>query len=179
MRKLFLLIPALVLSLAISANVIYIDNTTPNAVQAALNSAASGDIIEMAAGTYEESGNYLAFTGKELTVRAAAGAEVIIRTVCPVRLKEGAKAEFINVKFDCSTIGSYEYVIVAADDTENKRVVLKGCEFYGWEKNKAMIEATSERRLDAITIDNCYFHDCMKSVVFVENTGYNDLRKFI
>lgn len=175
MRKIFLLIPALVLSLALNAAVINIDNTTPNAVQAALNSAASGDIIEMAAGTYEESGNYLAFTGKELTVRAAAGAEVIIRTVCPVRLKEGAKAEFINVKFDCSTIGSYDYVIVAADDTENKRVVLNGCEFYGWTKEKAMIEATSSRRLDAITIDNCYFHDCMKSVVFVENTGYNDL----
>ena len=175
MKKLFLLIPALVLSLAISAEVININNTTPNAVQAALNSAASGDIIEMAAGTYEESGNYLAFTGKELTVRAAEGAEVIIRTVCPVRLKEGAKAEFINVKFDCSTIGSYDYVIVAADDTENKRVVLTGCEFYGWTKEKAMIEATSSRRLDAITIDNCYFHDCMKSVVFVENTGYNDL----
>lgn len=175
MRKLFLLIPALVLSLALSAEVINIDNTTPNAVQAALNSAASGDIIEMAAGTYEESGDYLAFTGKELTVRAAEGAEVIIRTVCPVRLKEGAKAEFINIKFDCSAIGSYDYVIVAADDTENKRVVLTGCEFYGWTKEKAMIEATSSRRLDAITIDNCYFHDCMKSVVFVENTGYNYL----
>lgn len=175
MRKLFLLIPALVLSLALSAEVINIDNTTPNAVQAALNSAASGDIIEMAAGTYEESGNYLAFTGKELTVRAAEGAEVIIRTVCPVRLKEGAKAEFINIKFDCSAIGAYDYVIVPADDTDNKRVVLTGCEFYGWTKEKAMIEATSSRRLDAITIDNCYFHDCMKSVVFVENTGYNDL----
>ena len=175
MRKLFLLIPALVLSLLANAAVINIDNTTPNAVQTALNSAASGDEIVMAAGTYEESGNYLAFTGKDLTVRAAEGAEVIIKTVCPVRLKEGAKAEFINVKFDCSTIGSYDYVIVAADDTENKRVVLNGCEFYGWTKEKAMIEATSERRLDAITIDNCYFHDCMKSVVFVENTGYNDL----
>ena len=175
MRKLFLLISALVLSLLANAAVINIDNTTPNAVQTALNSAASGDEIVMAAGTYEESGNYLAFTGKDLTVRAAEGAEVIIKTVCPVRLKEGAKAEFINVKFDCSTIGSYDYVIVAADDTENKRVVLNGCEFYGWTKEKAMIEATSERRLDAITIDNCYFHDCMKSVVFVENTGYNDL----
>ena len=175
MKKLFFFIPALLLSLLANAAVININNSTPNAVQAALNSAASGDEIVMAAGIYEESGNYLAFTGKELTVRAAEGAEVIIKTVCPVRLKEGAKAEFINVKFDCSTIGSYDYVIVAADDTDNKRVVLTGCEFYGWAKEKAMIEATSSRRLDAITINNCYFHDCMKSVVFVENTGYNDL----
>lgn len=175
MKKLFFFIPALLLSLLANAAVININNSTPNAVQAALNSAASGDEIVMAAGIYEESGDYLAFTGKELTVRAAEGAEVIIKTVCPVRLKEGAKAEFINVKFDCSTIGSYDYVIVAADDTDNKRVVLTGCEFYGWAKEKAMIEATSSRRLDAITINNCYFHDCMKSVVFVENTGYNDL----
>lgn len=175
MKKLFLFLPALLLSLLANAAVININNSTPNAVQAALNSAASGDEIVMAAGIYEESGNYLAFTGKKLTVRAAEGAEVIIKTVCPVRLKEGAKAEFINIKFDCSTIGSYDYVIVAADDTENKRVVLTGCEFYGWAKEKAMIEATSSRRLDAITINNCYFHDCMKSVVFVENTGYNDL----
>ncbi len=174
MKKLFLLIPVLAFSLMASANVHYITTTSPhssNNLRQAISAAATGDIIEMAAGTYEESGDYLAFTGKEVTVRAAEGAEVIIKTVCPVRLKEGAKAEFINVKFDCSTIGSYDYVIVPADDTDNKRVVLTGCEFYGWDKNKAMIEATSSRRLAAITIDKCYFHDCMKSVVFVENTG--------
>lgn len=175
MRKLFSFIAAMLVAVAANAATINIDPSTDNAIQGALNSAASGDEIVLAAGTYNESGNYLAFTGKELTVRAAEGAEVIIKTVCPVRLKEGAKAEFVNVKFDCSTIGSYEYVIVAADDTENKRVVLKGCEFYGWEKNKAMIEATSERRLASVTIDGCYFHNCMKSVVFIENTGSIDL----
>ncbi len=175
MKKLFSYFAAMLVAVAANAAVINIDPSTDNAIQGALNSAASGDEIVLAAGTYNESGNYLAFTGKELTVRAAEGAEVIIKTVCPVRLKEGAKAEFVNVKFDCSTIGSYEYVIVAADDTENKRVVLKGCEFYGWEKNKAMIEATSERRLASVTIDGCYFHNCMKSVVFIENTGSIDL----
>ena len=171
MKKLFSFCAAMFAVLALNAAVINIDNTTANSLQAALNSAASGDEIVMAAGTYAESGNYLAFTGKDLTVKAAEGAEVIIQTVCPVRLKEGAKAEFVNVKFDCSTIGDYEYVIVAADDTDNKRVVLTGCEFYGWNKNKAMIEATSSRRLASVTINNCYFHNCMKSVVFIENTG--------
>lgn len=170
-KKSLLLIPLFLFSLVATTAAITIDNSTANALQTALNNAASVDEIVMDAGIYEESGNYLAFTGKDITVRAAEGAEVIIKTVCPVRLKEGAKAEFINVKFDCSTIGSYDYVIVAADDTDNKRVVLTGCEFYGWEKNKAMIEATSERRLASVTIDKCYFHDCMKSVVFIENTG--------
>ena len=175
MRKLFSYFAAMLVAVAANAAVINIDTSTPNALQAALNSAATGDEIVMAAGTYQEEGNYLAFTGKELTVRAAEGAEVVIKTVCPVRLKEGAKAEFINIKFDCSTIGSYEQVIVAADDTDNKRVILTGCEFYGWEKNKAMIQATSSRRLAAVTINNCYFHNCMKSVVFMENTNPSDL----
>ena len=178
MKKLFLLIPALVLAIVTNAAVINITPTSPhssNNLRQAIDAAQTGDIIEMAAGTYPESGNYLAFDGKEVTVRAAEGAEVIIQTVCPVRLSNGAKAEFINVKFDCSTIGAYDYVIVPADDTENKRVVLNGCEFYGWDKDKAMIEATSSRRLAAVTIDNCYFHDCMKSVVFIENTGSIDL----
>ena len=175
MKKLFTFFAAMLVALAVNAKVIKITNDPANSLQSALNSASTGDIIEMAAGTYSESGNYLAFTGKEVTVRAAEGAEVIIQTVCPVRLKEGAKAEFINVKFDCSTIGSYDYVIVAADDTDNKRVVLTGCDFYGWTKEKAMIEATSSRRLAAITIDSCTFYNCMKSVVFVENTGSIDL----
>ena len=175
MRKIFSLFAAVLFAFAANAAVINITNETANALQTALNGATTGDEIVMAAGTYEESGNYLAFTGKELTVRAAEGAEVIIKTVCPVRLKEGAKAEFINVKFDCSTIGSYEQVIVPADDTDNKRVVLTGCEFYGWDKNYAMIEATSSRRLTSVTIDKCYFHNCKKSVVFIENTGAIEL----
>lgn len=175
MKKFFSFFAAMLIAVAANAAVINITNETANALQTALNGATTGDEIVMAAGTYEESGNYLAFTGKELTVRAAEGAEVVIKTVCPVRLKEGAKAEFINIKFDCSTIGSYEQVIVAADDTDNKRVILTGCEFYGWEKNKAMIQATSSRRLAAVTINNCYFHNCMKSVVFIENTNAIDL----
>jgi hypothetical protein len=171
MKKILSICAAMLMAFAVNAAVINIDTSTEHALRLALNSASSGDVIVMAAGTYNESGDYLAFTGKEVTVRAAEGAEVIIKPVCPVRLKEGAKAEFINVKFDCSVVGSYDYVIVAADDTENKRVVLKGCEFYDWTKNKAMIEATSSRRLAAVTIDSCYFHDCMKSVVFIENTN--------
>ena len=172
MRKILSIFVAALFAIATNAAVINIDTSTPDALRLALNQAASGDEIVMAAGTYEESAtDYLAFTGKEVTVRAAEGAKVTLKPTAPVRLKEGAKAEFINIKFDCSTVGSYDYVIVAADDTDNKRVVLNGCEFYGWNKNKAMIEATSSRRLAAVTIDNCYFHDCMKSVVFIENTN--------
>ncbi len=175
MKKILSFFAAVFITFAVNAAVINITSENANSLRTALNGAATGDEIVMAAGTYEESDDYLAFTGKEVVVRAAEGAEVIIKTVCPVRLKEGAKAEFINVKFDCSAIGEYEYVIVAADDTDNKRVVLTGCEFYGWDKNKAMIEATSSRRLASVKIDKCYFHNCKKSVVFIENTGSIEL----
>ena len=76
MRKLFLLLPALVLSLITNAAVISINTETADALRKALNSATDGDEIVMAAGTYVESNsNYIAFTGKNITVRAAEGAE--------------------------------------------------------------------------------------------------------
>lgn len=48
MRKLFLLLPALVLSLITNAAVININTETADALRKALNSATDGDIIEMA-----------------------------------------------------------------------------------------------------------------------------------
>ena len=126
MKKLFLLIPALVLSMLANAKVINITPTSPessNNLRIALNSAESGDIIEMAAGTYSESGDYIAFTDKEVTVRAAEGAEVILKPRVSVRVKAptaAAKAEFIGIKFDCSEMGSYTELFVPADDKVNQ-----------------------------------------------------------
>lgn len=177
MKKLFLLIPALAFALMANADVISITPTSPhssNNLRQAINAANSGDIIEMAGGIYEESGDYLAFTDKEVTVRAAVGEEVIVKPHVCVRVKApnaAAKAEFIGIKFDCSAMGDYSQLIVPADDKQNQRVILKDCEFYGWEKNSAMIHSTGSRRLDVIDIDNCYFHNCLKSVVFVENAN--------
>lgn len=177
MRKLFLLIPLLAFALLANADVISITPTSPhssNNLRQALDAANSGDIIEMDGGIYEESGDYLAFTDKEVTVRAAAGEEVIVKPHVCVRVKApnaAAKAEFIGIKFDCSAMGEYSQLIVPADDKPNQRVILKDCEFYGWEKNSAMIHSTESRRLDVIDIDNCYFHNCLKSVVFVENAN--------
>lgn len=178
MKKLFLLIPALVLSIAMNAAVINITPTSPhssNNLRQALAAAATGDIIEMAAGTYVETGNWLAVDDKEVTVRAAAGAEVIIKPQFSVRIKAGTtnlvgKAEFIGVKFDCSALES-DQLIVPSNDNANQSVVLKNCEFYDWSKNEALIKTTGERRLDAIEIDNCYFHGFEKSILFLQNAN--------
>ena len=174
MKKLFLLIPTLVLSLITNAAVININTETADALRKALNSASDGDIIEMAAGTYVESPeNWIAFTAKNITVRAAEGAEVILQPQVSIRLKEGATAEFIGIKFDCghlSDVNAYSDIIFPADATDGKNIILRNCEFYGWTQNNAIIYSASSNTLNSLIIENCYFHDVTKSCVFLENT---------
>ena len=175
MRKLFLLLPALVLSLAINAAVININTETADALRLALNSAADGDIIEMAAGTYVESNeNYIAFTGKAVTVRAAEGAEVILQPKVPITISEGGCAHFQNIKIDASRLTEladwYEHVIYSTDAAVDNRIILEGCEIYGFALNKSLISCSASAALDALTINNCYFHNINKSCVFIENT---------
>ena len=178
MKKLFFFIPALLLSLLANATVINITPTSPTSsdnLRRALDGTADGDIIEMAAGTYEESNsNYIAFTGKNVTVRAAEGAEVILVPKVQIRLKEGSRAEFIGIKFDCghlSDISSYSNLIATNDNTDGKKLILTDCEFYGWAQNNAILRTPSGSKIDSIVINNCYFHDCYKSVLYCEDTN--------
>ena len=175
MRKLFLLLPTLLLTVALNAAVININTETADALRKALNSAADGDIIEMAAGTYVESnGNYIAFTGKAVTVRAAEGAEVILQPQVPITISEGGCAHFENVKIDASRLTElanwYEHVIYPTDAAVGNRIILEGCEIYGFALNNSLIGCSGSNALDALTINNCYFHNINKSCVFIENT---------
>ena len=172
MKKIFAIFAAVLMAWAANAAVININTGTSDALRKALDGAASGDVIVMAAGTYVESNsNYIAFTGKNVTVTAEEGAEVIVVPKVPVRLKSGAHAEFINIKFDCghlSDLGSYSEIIVAADDTEGKKVVLEGCEFYGWkQKSNSIVHVRADRRIDSLLINNCYFHDNLYNCIWL------------
>ena len=176
MRKILSLCAAMLVAFAVNAGeLIKIDNSTPDALRLAVEAAGDGDIIEMEGGLYIESPeNYIAFTGKSVTVRAAEGAEVILQPQVPIRLKESATAEFIGIKFDCghlSDVNSYENLIVPADDSESKTVILEGCEFFNWKQNAAIIRSTTSRRLSVVIINNCFFHDVNKSCLFLENTA--------
>ncbi len=177
MKKIFSLFVAVLLAFVANAgNVIDINNGTPDALRKALESAGDGDEIVMAEGTYVESPeNYLAFTGKSITVRAAEGAEVILQPKVPVRLKAGATAKFVNIKFDCGhlcDVNSYENLIVPADENlDGKTVILDGCEFYGWTQNAAIIRSTTSRVLGTVNVNNCYIHNINKSFIFLEQTA--------
>ncbi len=152
---------------------IRISNTTPDALRLALSSATSGDIIEMKAGTYVESNeNYIAFSGKEVTIRAAEGAEVIIQPQVPITVSEGGKAEFVGVIFDASHLLDkatwYEHLIYASDANANNRLVLESCEIKKFTLNKSAIYCDSSNKFASVTINNCYFHDINKSCFFSE-----------
>jgi len=186
MRKLFLLIPALVLSLAVNASVINITPTSPDAggdnLRKALNSANDGDEIVMAAGTYVESnGDYIAFTGKHVTVRAAEGAEVLIQPQVPITIAEGGCAHFENVKIDASRLTElaswYSHLIYPTDDTGGNSLILDGCEIYGYTAGKAVIAARSSNVLESVIINNCKFYNhTTRSCVFLENTDNQKLK---
>lgn len=173
MRKIFLLIPAMLLTLAMNAAVININTETTDALRKALNNAADGDEIIMAAGTYVESNsNYIAFTAKHVTVKAAEGAEVIIQPKVPITITQGGCAHFENVKMDVSHLTElatwYSHLIYPDDASDNNRLILEGCEIYGFSLNKSLISCSSGKKLDAVTINNCYFYNIMKSVLFIE-----------
>ena len=176
MRKLFLLLPALVLSLITNAAVININTGTTDALRVALHYANNGDEIVMAAGTYVESNsNFIAFDGKDVLVRAEEGAEVIIQPQVPITVANGGCAHLQNVKIDASRLLEladwYEHVIYATDAAANNRIILEGCEIYGFALNKSLISCPSASALDELTINNCYFHNINKSCVFIENTS--------
>ncbi len=172
MKKLFSLFAAMLVALVANANVININTGTTDALRKAVANASSGDVIVMAAGTYVESNSdYIAFHGKDVTVMAEDGAEVIVQPKVPIRFKNGGVARFYNIKFDCghlSDLGSYDNIIVPADGTEGKKLFLEGCEFFGFTQNNSIIHTRTDRQLDSVVINNCYFHDNMKSCVFLE-----------
>lgn len=173
MKKIFLLIPVLALALVTNAAVTNIDNGTPDALRLALHYANDGDVIVMAEGVYEESNsNYIAFNAKNVTVKAADGANVVIKPHVPFTVSGGARAEIQGVKIDASelcSLSSYSHLMYASDNAANNRLILDGCEIYGFALNNSMIYCSSSNALDALTINNSYFHNIHKSCVFVEN----------
>ena len=176
MRKFLSLFAAVLVALVANAAVINITNENADALRLALNSAENGDIIEMAAGTYVESNtDYIAFAGKHVIVRAAEGAEVILQPQVSVQITEGGCAHFQNIKIDASRLTEladwYEHLIYPADANENNSIILDGCELFGFNLNKSMLYCNSSNVLGAIMINNCYIHNTMKSILFVENTA--------
>ena len=181
MKKIFFFIAALAVAFTANAKVTTISPDADNdALRLAVHYAEDGDIIEMTEGTYVQCNNgYVAFDGKEVTVKAAEGANVVLQLQVPITLANGGKATLENIKIDASRLTEiadwYEHVIYTNDATEGKELVMEGCELYGFNLNKSAIYSKAENKLDLCKINNCYFHDNMKSCLFFEGSSLGEL----
>lgn len=165
MKKLFLLIPALVL--AILANAV-----TPGtqALRSAYNDAEAGSTLVLEAGTYEET-ERIEFT-KSMTIMAAEGAEVIVKTYKDNPLTLGAEVKFIGIQFDGSAMGTREYFIRSYDATAGNELHFENCEVYNFPSATYLINAASDARsLDSIIINNCYFHNNGNDAIYVSGAA--------
>lgn len=167
MKKVFLFISALLLSSAINAV-----SPGTNTLRSAYNSAEAGSTLVLESGTYEETERF-AFT-KSMTIMAAEGAEVIIKTYKDNQITKGAEIKFVGIKFDGSAYpgsNNYEYFIRSYDATAGNELHFENCELYDFPSTTYLINAASNSRtLDSVIINNCYFHNNGRDVIFVDGT---------
>ena len=170
MRKFFLFFAAMLVALTVSATTTNISTATTDALRKALDAAASGDTIVMAAGTYVESNeNYIAVKSKSVVVMAAEGAEVIVQPKVCATISLGARAEFIGIKFDATNLQSVKswYPGVFYIDTIGaNKLILEGCELYN--SPEYLIKVATKGHLDSCAINNCFFHDGVNSAIYAE-----------
>lgn len=192
MKKLFLLIPALVLSLMANAATI---NITPGGsldLRHAVSSANAGDTIVLADGEYTQGGDYTVFN-KNLVVMAANNAAPVVKFTVPARILGGPRVKISGIKFDMEHLHSqswYSHLISVEDyetyeeggkqktrgiKVDGNRLILENCEFYNDTLNNSVIFCSSDRKIDSLIINNCIFHDIMKSCIFLENTDAKGL----
>ena len=176
MKKLFLLIPALVLAISARTAVIEVYPTTPNFTdnirRAVRDNASAGDIIMLMsdADAYVESSDYM-LLDKNVTIMAAEGKHPVIKMNQFAKLLNSATVKFIGIKFDGSDAAdaSKGRCLRPYDTTTGKIVKFENCEFYGFKSH--VIYCSAEYNLDSCIINNCYFHDnAMNAVYFYKSS---------
>lgn len=222
MRKLFLLIPALILSMMMNAEVKTIGpddptETVSNKLIAALEDANDGDVIILKDGIYNEASGYVVFN-KNVEVKAAEGANPIVQVVSYLKVDGGKHAIIDGLTFEGSAQGSRDqyFRFYAGDnilevknctfndvkknifrcESGNKFSLLdvKNCTFAGSLSNVMKLESNlcgaahfdgcefsntaeiviyglSSSHLDECVINDCYFHDNAKQLIYFEASG--------
>lgn len=164
MKKLFLLIPALVLSLVLNAAVINIAPGTSLAYT--IIDAQAGDVIVMADGLYP--GEDQLHLTKDITIKAAEGAKPVVQTTYYSELKSGAKVYIDGITFDGSN--TTQQCIRVYDATAGKELHLNNCEFKNYPKD-VISGDKAEYTLDSCVVTNCYFHNNNYSPIYFNKSS--------
>lgn len=169
MRKLFLLIPAFLLSLAVNATEIEIGSATSNILGTTVASAADGDVIILTDnGPYvnvwrSEKGDDYTRLEKNLTIKAAEGINPVIKYTVPFRSRYGKTIKFIGIKFDGTEMSHYDYYFFFYTNEDNN-LEFENCEFTGM--SKYLFYVYSGNKAHSITLNNCYIHDNTNRIVY-------------
>ena len=143
----------MLVALAVNAATV---NITPGTatLQTAVAAAAAGDVIVLADGVYNESGDYIVLN-KNLEIKAAEDAHPVVNVMTYVKIQEGAKVRIEGIKFDGTQQGSYSHFFRVTDNAANS-LELEGCELC--HNNNIFIKVEAANHIDSIKINNCYFH---------------------
>ena len=147
------------------------DGKTPETAKATLEKAYevtnAGGTIVLAGGTYTTS-DTITIDKAGITIKAEEDANVVLQPKAPIEIGNGGKLALQNIKIDASQLGSNKHVIEVIDATDEKELVMDGCELYGYSVVHAAIYVAEANTLKVCEVDNCYFHDNMKSCIFLE-----------
>ena len=161
MRKLFLLLPALVLSLFANAKEIEISSSTSNIIHStiAASTTSDGDVIVLTdAGPYVNSkANSDDYTkiAKNVTIKAADGIQPVIKFEVPIQARDGKSGKFIGIKFDGSSL-QYDHFIYFKDGNDND-LEFEDCEFYN--SSKYIVSVPASTKANSLVFKNCKFYN--------------------
>jgi hypothetical protein len=174
MKKLFLLIPALVLSLMAKAADQYPDPAVDNSLATAVSAVGSGETIYLDEGIYTNSdaSDYTKIRGgKNITFKAIEGKNPVVQLKYAFQIREASSAKFMGIKFDGTNL-AYDSYFLAYDATDNTWE-FEDCEFTAL--SKYVIQYGSDKKVASVVFNKCYFHDITKSCIYIDNTGEANL----
>ncbi len=161
MKKLFLLIPALVLTIAMYAKEINVSSGTSNIIHYTIADSGTedGDVLVLT-----DAGPYISTAGtddytklvKNLTIKAADGIEPVVKLEVPFRSTGGKTVKFIGITFDGTSLTSYDFYFRFYDDADNN-LEFEDCEF----KNisKYIFDVYTGKKANSLKLTNCDLHD--------------------
>lgn len=169
MKKLFLLISVLALSLMANATTATIgpgdsEVTVNNQLISALGSAADGDIIILKDGIYYEASDYVVFS-KNVEVRAEDGASPVIKVVNYLKVEGGKHVIIDGLTFDGSAQGSRDQYFRFY--TGNNILEVKNCTFNDVKKN--IFRCESGNKFSLLDVKNCTFTGSLSNVMKLES----------
>lgn len=181
MRKLFFLIPAMLLALTANAKVVQVYPTTPNSTdnirRAIRDNAVSGDTIMLMSddAMYDESSDYM-ILDKDVTILPAEGKHPVIKMSRFAELKSSAKVVFKDIKFDGSEAANTDRgrCLRPYDTSAGKIIKFENCEFYGFKSY--VIYCGDSYNLDSCIINNCYFHNNDKHAIYFAKSTNADVQ---